>query len=256
MQRAGKHLPRRPRLDDPTRVGDRDAIAQPRRDAEVVRDEQHPDAALARLRGEEVEDPRLHGDVERGRRLVGDDEPRLGRERHRDHHALAQAARQLVRVAARLDRRLGDPDLVEQRGHARGVEVTRRLGDLAADAHRRVQRRHRVLEDRAEVAAEAFAPRCVASREHVGAVQAHRAAQHRLRVARQQAEGREAEHALARPRFADEAEDLPRRDLQRRAAHRVHVAGGGTEGHMEILDLECDLRFHCTSPLKIERPER
>ena len=41
---------------------------------------------------------RLDGDVERGCRLVGDQELRPRRERHGDHDALAQTARELVRI--------------------------------------------------------------------------------------------------------------------------------------------------------------
>ena len=48
---------------------------------------------------DEVEDLRLHGDVERGRRLVGDEQLRIAGERHGDHHALALAAGELVRIA-------------------------------------------------------------------------------------------------------------------------------------------------------------
>ena len=52
-------------------------------------------------RREEIEDLGLDGDVERGGRLVGDQELRSRGQRHRDHGALAQAARELVRVVAR-----------------------------------------------------------------------------------------------------------------------------------------------------------
>ena len=45
------------------------------------------------------EDLRLHGDVERGGRLVGDQQVGLVGERHRDHHALALAAGELMRIA-------------------------------------------------------------------------------------------------------------------------------------------------------------
>ena len=45
----------------------------------------------------EVEDLGLDRDVERGRRLVGDQQLRLAGERHGDHHALRHAARHLVR---------------------------------------------------------------------------------------------------------------------------------------------------------------
>ena len=46
----------------------------------------------------QLQDLRLRGDVERGGRLVGDQQRRLERERHRDHDALALAAGELVRV--------------------------------------------------------------------------------------------------------------------------------------------------------------
>ena len=48
---------------------------------------------------EQLEDLRLDHDVERRRGLVPDDQRRVAGERHRDHHALAHAARELVRVA-------------------------------------------------------------------------------------------------------------------------------------------------------------
>ena len=56
-----------------------------------------------------ADDLRLHRDVERGGRLVRDDQPRLAGQRERDHHALAHAARELVRVLRqpRLGRRAG-----------------------------------------------------------------------------------------------------------------------------------------------------
>jgi hypothetical protein len=54
-----------------------------------VGDEQHGHADLALQRLQELEDLRLDGDVERGRRLVGDQQVRLVGERHGDHDALA-----------------------------------------------------------------------------------------------------------------------------------------------------------------------
>ena len=65
-------------------------------------------------RAQQVEDLRLHGDVERGRGLVGDEQARVADERHRDHHALAHAARELVRVLAEPALGVGDADEVEQ----------------------------------------------------------------------------------------------------------------------------------------------
>ena len=48
---------------------------------------------------DQLENLRLNRDVERGRRLVGDEQLRLARQRHRNHHALAHAAGELVRIA-------------------------------------------------------------------------------------------------------------------------------------------------------------
>ena len=47
---------------------------------------------------DQLQDLRLGGDVERGRRLVRDQHGGLERQCHRDHHALALAAGQLVRI--------------------------------------------------------------------------------------------------------------------------------------------------------------
>ena len=73
-------------------------------DAEVVRDQDHADVELLLHAVDQLEDLRLHGHVERRRRLVGDQHVRVVDERHRDHRALAHAARELVRVVARAAR--------------------------------------------------------------------------------------------------------------------------------------------------------
>ena len=63
---------------------------------------------------DQVEDLRLDGHVERGRRLVGDQQLGVAGERHGDHHALAHAARELVRVVVERARRGRDADQLEQ----------------------------------------------------------------------------------------------------------------------------------------------
>ena len=54
------------------------------------------------------QDLRLHGDVERGGRLVGDQQVRLVGERHRDHDALALPAGELMRIAREPAFRVGN----------------------------------------------------------------------------------------------------------------------------------------------------
>ena len=75
-------------------------------------------------------------------------------ERHRDHHALAHPAGELVGVLVDPALRIGDVHEVEQldragpRLAARDVVVPADdLGDLLADAEHRVERGHRLLED-------------------------------------------------------------------------------------------------------------
>ena len=87
-------------LDDLAGVHDRDPVAQPGDHAEVVGDQQHDEPEPLLEVGDQVEDLRLDGDVERGGRLVGDQQLRFAGERHRDQHALAHAARHLVRRTA------------------------------------------------------------------------------------------------------------------------------------------------------------
>ena len=67
-------------------------------------------ALLALQLLEQVEDLRLDRDVERGRRLVGDQEVGLGGQRHRDHHALLLPAGQAERVVVDAPLGLGDAD--------------------------------------------------------------------------------------------------------------------------------------------------
>ena len=71
---------------------------------------------------QQVDDLRLHGNVERGHRLVADDEVGFGGKRAGDADALALPAGELVRPA--VDGVARQPHLVHQRGDAR-VEVAR-----------------------------------------------------------------------------------------------------------------------------------
>ena len=87
------------------------------------------------------DDLRLHRDVERGRRLVGDDQGRLGAERERDHDALAHAAGEFMRIAVDPLLGRGDADLAEPGdrplprllSRVSGIMRQDRLGELVAD---------------------------------------------------------------------------------------------------------------------------
>ena len=86
--------------DDPV-FHDRDLLANVRGNPQVVSDEQHRQVESGAQLVEQIQHLLLHGDVERGDRLIGNDQLRLHRERAGDADALALAARELVRVAVR-----------------------------------------------------------------------------------------------------------------------------------------------------------
>ena len=70
---------------------------------------------MARLQVlQKLEDLRLHGDVEGGRRLVGDEKIGPVGERHGDHHPLALAAGELMRKGAKPLAGIGNADFPQQ----------------------------------------------------------------------------------------------------------------------------------------------
>ena len=63
------------------------------------------------------QDLRLDGHVQRGGRLVGDQQVGVVGERHGDHHALALSAGQFVRIGAHARLRVLQPDFLQQVEH-------------------------------------------------------------------------------------------------------------------------------------------
>ena len=159
MARLGEQLATGAGLDDAAGIHHRHAIAGLRDDAEIVGDEDHAHAELRAQAQEQLQDLVLDGDVERGRRLVGEQQLGLARQRDRDHHALAHAAGELVRIV--VEPRARPPECRHgpaARGRACGRRPVERgvglqvLADLQADGQHRVERRHRLLEDHGDLA--------------------------------------------------------------------------------------------------------
>ena len=147
-------------FDDETGVHHDHAIRQPRHHAQVVRDpdDGHPDFVPEAF--DEVGDLGLDRHIQRGRRLIGDQELRVAAQAHGDHHALAHAAGELVRVVVEPIRCTGDADQFKQfdRAFAGGRFVhphvqNERFGNLKPDGEDRVQRGHRILEDHGDLIA-------------------------------------------------------------------------------------------------------
>ena len=86
-------------LHDLAEVHDRDPVGDVPDDRQVVRDEEVGELEVALQLLHQVDDLRLDRDVERGHRLVADEEVGVQRERAREADPLPLAAGELVRVA-------------------------------------------------------------------------------------------------------------------------------------------------------------
>ena len=193
-----------PASHDSPAVHDEHPLADRGDDGQVVGDEEQRRVAGLDPSDDEVEDAGLDGDVERRRRLVAHEQPRVVGEGDREDHALPLSARELVRVGPGGLGRAGQPHLVEQRGDALadrappGLGPTAaarvredRLRDLGAHAHRRVEGGHRLLEDHRHVVAPHLCQIAVARADDVvlDAGEARRARHARPRAAGQESPG-------------------------------------------------------------------
>ena len=239
MQRTG--------LDQLAVTHHRDAVGDLGDHAHVVGDEENRGAVIPLQVADQGQDLLLRGDVERGGRLVRDQQFRFQHQRHRDHDALALAAGKPVRVGGEDARDFGQPDVlhhVEDALLARaGVEIgvgAQHLVDLAADRHHRIERRHRLLEDHRHGGGAQLPQPAVAGGEDVLADQFDSSARRDQRAFLQQAHHRQRRHGFARAAFADQAQRLALAHLQRDAVDDALVGGIVAEADHEIVDVEDD----------------
>jgi hypothetical protein len=215
------------------------------RQTQVVGDEQHRGAELGRQLLEVVQDPPLHGHVERRGRLVRDQQLRPGGEADRDQRTLPHAAGELVRVLLGAASRIRQPGLGQQLGHplvgllaGAGEPVgLQRLTDLVADAPHRVEVGHRVLRDQADLPTADRHDRLRRGTDQLTAVEGDRPTGH-LAGPGQQVDERVRRRRLARARLADDGDRLAGEDRQVRLADRLDDAGRRGERHVEVTDLE------------------
>ena len=237
-------------LDDAACVHDDHAVAELCDEAEIVRDQDRGGMRLLLRRLEHLDHLSLDRHVERRRRLVGDQELRLVRDRHRDHRALPHAARELVRVLRVAPRRVRDADELEQLDHPLPHLVALqlrpvgrdRLRELVADSEHRIERGHRILEDHRDVVAANLTQLLRRHLQQVAAVEDGLPARDLSGRLRDQPEQRHHADALARPRLADDAEHLAGEDVVADAVDGVHDPVFGRELDHEIPDGQDRLR--------------
>ena len=216
-------------LHDAAEVHHRHPVADVLDHREIVGDEQEGELQLVLQVHEQVDDLRLDGDVERGHRLVADDELRVEREGPRDPDPLALPPGELVGIRTQVPAAEADP--LEQRLHpllpfaaARGEVVDEHgLPDDRPRRHPRVEGGVGVLEDHLHPLAEGHH----ADRVEVGHVFAVHVDPPLGRL--QQLEHGASDRGLAAARLADEAQRLAAPDVERHPVHRPHLAGDPRE---------------------------
>ena len=240
LARRLQHLVLAAGFDLPSLLEHDDTIGNLRDDAHVVRDEEHRRAALALQRADQREHFRLRRHIERGGRLIGNQQARLENQRHRDHDALPLPAGELMRMARVHAFRLGQAHRLEHREDLRatpgGVEIgvlDQQFVELRAAGHDRVQRRHRLLKDHRHRRAAQRAPgACIERRQRRVAEQHFPFADGD--VLGQEPHDRAGDDRLAGAGFAEQADDLARRDVEIDVLHRAWPIGAGGQRNGEI----------------------
>src|SRR5690554_1278077 len=246
VSRVGEDLLDRALLHDLPAVHHDHAVAHLRNDAEVVRDQEHRHAETVTEPRNQLQDLGLDRHVERGGRLVGDQEVRLAGERDGDHHALALAARELMRVDIHALLRRGDadqpqhPDRLLARFLPGNIAMqTHRLGDLLAHRVHGVERRHRFLKDHRDVVAADVAHIARRQVEQLAAIEADTAPLHDLaRRRRDQPKQGQRGDRLAAAALADDAEHLALLDREADAVDCTRSTLVGVEVRAQVGDLE------------------
>ena len=158
-QRVGVHrvaidFPRGRPLDNAPRIHDVHPVGIAGHDAQVVRDENHRGPVLLAELLHQLQNLGLDGDVQCGRRLVGQYQVGVADQRHGDHHPLTHAPTELVWILAEAALRIRNAHLRQHLhsplagGFLGQTDVGfHGLGQLALDGEHGVERGHRLLED-------------------------------------------------------------------------------------------------------------
>ncbi|KAG1205234.1 hypothetical protein G6F35_011769 [Rhizopus arrhizus] len=157
---ALQHVAHAAAFDDVARVHDDDVVRDARDQPHIVGNEHHAQPEFRLDVTQQVQQFGLYRHVQRGGRFVGDQQFGAAHQRHGDHHALAQAARQFERVLLHAVLRVRDADPAQQvfgafdgLPAADGLVTAQHVDQLRADREHRVQRRHGILEDHGDARA-------------------------------------------------------------------------------------------------------
>ena len=222
-------------------IHDRDLVGAAGDDAEIMGDQDHRHVPAALLARQQIENLRLDRHVERGGRLVRDQQFRFAGQRDRNRDPLPHAAGELMRVLHQPLLGRGNADRGEQLdaafGGGRKIKLEmflQRLDQLGADGQDRVERRHRVLEHDRQRSSAQLAQLLRRQLQQVLPVEHHAAGE--LCLLRQQLQDRARQHGLAATAFADDAERPPGADGEVDMIDRAQIAARRRQIDGDILD--------------------
>ncbi|MPM70433.1 hypothetical protein SDC9_117388 [bioreactor metagenome] len=237
-----------PGFHDHPAIHHRHLIGQLRHNAEIVRDQNHRHAVFPAQRIEQFENLSLNGHIQRGGRLVRNQQFRLSGQRHRNHHPLLHAAGKLMRKGLHPPRRIGNADLRQQPHdlvvdfmHFRPVKMDH-LRNLVADAENRIQRRSRFLKDVGDAAAAHPAQFARRERRQVaflaGTVAETNRSGNDFRARRQQPGQGQTAQALAATALADQRQNFSAPQGETDLGSHRHPAGTAAEPDRQIFHFE------------------
>ncbi len=138
-------------------IHDADPVRDLRDKTEIMRD-QHDRGAVRVLKTlQDIQNLRLDRNIERCRRLIGDQKFRCSREHHRNHDTLTHAAGKFVRIALCAKLGIRKTNIAEQRHclflRRRLIRIVEQnsLFYLRTDAVDRIQRIKRILKDHSDL---------------------------------------------------------------------------------------------------------
>ena len=245
---VGEERRHRCRLDHLAGVHDERVVADLGHHAEVVGDQHDRRAARLLEVAHQRQDLRLDGDVEGRGRLVGDQHRRVVDQRHGDHHPLAHAAGELVRVVVGACRPRAGMRTRSSISRARASAARRpialvaedRLDELIADREGRVERGHRLLEDHRQPVAAQRPHRVPVQPEQVRAIEDDPAAGDAGRRRRQEPHDRKRGDTLAATGLADDAEGAAGVQPEIDTVHHRQRPIGTREVNAQVGHLEGD----------------
>ena len=224
-----------------------DTVGKAADEVEIVADEGDGHAKRLLEILQQIDDLGLHRDIQRGCRLIRDQQRGAIGNGHGDHDALALATRQFMGIRGHAAGGIGNPYQIQQaqrlgagRAPAHPAVAHQRQFHLPANGKERIERGHRLLEHHADALAAHPVQITRGKRQQIAPLEQHLTG--RLAIGRQQAEGGIHDLAFARAGLPDNGHGLAGMNLQIDAAHRLHRPGGGAETNPQSTDGH--QRFH------------